>query len=96
MDEGFALLRRDSADLHLWAAEGDGDVFIPGRCRIEADPVGELFEEMGEAGVLHPASGQGPRETERGTPEFDVIDLEGNRITFFQELPETGRAPGTG
>jgi hypothetical protein len=41
-----------------------------------------LFTEMQEAGVLHPASGNGVHETDYGTREFNVLDRDGNLIGF--------------
>lgn len=100
-DDGFALQRRDDAELHLWGASdvswrGRDDLaarpvvsgaesFIAGTasCRVHCDDVDALYAEMAAAGVLHGVSGSGPQETDYGTREFHVLDLDGNLLTFF-------------
>ena len=59
--------------------------FIAGTasCRIATDGVDELYEELGAEGVLHPVSRDAVQETDFGTREFAVLDLDGNLISFF-------------
>jgi catechol 2,3-dioxygenase-like lactoylglutathione lyase family enzyme len=100
-DGGFAVVRRDGAELHLWQAsddswreraDGDSPVrsgaesFIAGTasCRIAADDVDGLYEELAPSGVLHPVSAEGVTDTDFGTREFATLDLDGNLITFFR------------
>ena len=47
--------------------------------------VDELYEELRQSGVLHPASSGGVSETDFGTREFATLDLDGNLVTFFRE-----------
>ncbi len=60
--------------------------FIAGTasCRIEVDGVDELYEELREAGVLHPVSRGGVDETDFGTREFATTDGDGNLLTFYR------------
>lgn len=103
-DDGFALLRRDDAEIHLWAASdaswrGRDDLagrpvvsgaesFIAGTasCRVHCDDVDGLYAEMAAAGVLHGVSGSGPQDTDYGTREFHVLDLDGNVLTFVRPV----------
>jgi molybdenum cofactor cytidylyltransferase/nicotine blue oxidoreductase len=99
--DGFAVLQRDDARIHLWQA-GDmswtdrtdllarpvtsgAETFLAGTasCRIEAEDVDGLYEELAKAGVLHPVSRQGVRDTDFGTREFATLDTDGNLIEFF-------------
>ena len=60
--------------------------FIAGTasCRIVTEGVDELYEELDVAGVLHPVSRDGVRDTDFGTREFATLDLDGNLVTFFR------------
>ena len=51
-------------------------------CRIEVTDVDALYAEMRTAGVLHPVSRGGVDDTDFGTREFSVLDLDGNLIGF--------------
>ena len=51
-------------------------------CRIEVIDVDALYDEMRAAGVLHPVSRGGVDDTDFGTREFSVLDLDGNLIGF--------------
>ena len=102
MGDGFAIVHRDGAELHLWAASDDSwrarpdlarepicsgaESFIAGTasCQIETDEVDGLYREMSASSVLHPGDRGGAVDTQWGTREFAVLDLEGNLITFFQ------------
>jgi catechol 2,3-dioxygenase-like lactoylglutathione lyase family enzyme len=100
-DGGFAVLRRDGAEVHLWEAADESwrertaddepvrsgaESFIAGTasCRIDADGVDELYDELRARGVLHPASRGGVQDTDFGTREFAVLDLDGNLLSFFK------------
>ena len=101
-EEGFAVLERDGAVLHLWQASDESwrdrdslerpvqtgaESFIAGTasCRIKVDGVGELYEEMRQANVLHGAAAD-LTTTDVGTLEFHTLDLDGNLITFYEEV----------
>lgn len=101
-DTGFALLRRDDAEIHLWGASDSSwqgrpdlvakpvvsgaETFLSGTasCRVRCDDVDALYAEMAAARVLHGVSGSGPQDTDYGTREFHVLDLDGNLLTFFR------------
>jgi catechol 2,3-dioxygenase-like lactoylglutathione lyase family enzyme len=78
-----------------WRTRAGGDVtdrpvrsgaesFIAGTasCRIEVTDVDALYDEMRAAGVLHPVARGGVDDTDFGTREFGVLDLDGNLIGF--------------
>jgi catechol 2,3-dioxygenase-like lactoylglutathione lyase family enzyme len=68
-EDGFAILRRDDAEIHLWAACDDSwrlrssseplvsgaESFIAGTasCRIEVEGVDHLYQDFQPLGVLH-------------------------------------------
>jgi catechol 2,3-dioxygenase-like lactoylglutathione lyase family enzyme len=60
--------------------------FIAGTasCRIAADDVDGLYEELSRNDVLHPVSRDGVTNTDFGTREFATLDLDGNLLTFFR------------
>ena len=62
--------------------------FIAGTasCRILADDVDRLYEELRRSDVLHAVSRDGVSETDFGTREFAVLDLDGNLLTFFRAV----------
>ncbi|HEX4628295.1 MAG TPA: VOC family protein [Gemmatimonadales bacterium] len=99
-EDGFAIVRRDAVEVHLWAARDErwrsanrsspvvsgAESFIAGTasCRIGVTGVDELHRGLAPRGVLHPNGPLGDRPW--GTREFAVLDLEGNLLTFFERL----------
>ena len=100
-DGGFAVLKRDGAELHLWEASDESwnerspdeqpvrsgaESFIAGTasCRIATEGVDELYGELSARDVLHPVSRNGVQDTDFGTREFAVLDLDGNLLSFFK------------
>jgi catechol 2,3-dioxygenase-like lactoylglutathione lyase family enzyme len=99
-EDGFAILRRDDAEIHLWAASDDSwrqrsgsepvisgaETFIAGTasCRIEVNGVDELHQEIYSRGVL----GDQNRIIDQpfGAREFNVFDPDNNLITFFERV----------
>ncbi len=97
-ENGFAILRQGLVDIHLWAANDESwrkreaaapiisgaESFIAGTasCRIGVEGVDELYKKLEPRGVMHPNGHID--DTEWGTREFGVLDLEGNLITFFE------------
>jgi uncharacterized glyoxalase superfamily protein PhnB len=102
--DGFAVLVRDDAVLHLWGATDESwgsrqdlarqpicsgaESFLAGTasCRIEVADVDALFDELQDAGVLHPTVRRGVAATDFGTREFATLDLDGNLLTFFRPV----------
>ena len=87
-DDGFAVLVRDNVRIHLWAAN---DPNTPGAephlagsasCRISVSGIEELYEQMRNAGVLHPNGSL--REQPWGERDFTVFDLDRNCISFAE------------
>ncbi len=66
--------------------QSGAESFIAGTasCRIAADDVDGLYEELGRKDVLHPVSRDGVADTDFGTREFATLDLDGNLLTFFR------------
>lgn len=81
-DDGWRS-RADFADDPVRSGAED---FIAGTssCRITVDDVDALYDEMRQAGVLHYRDPGAPTDTDYGTREFSVTDLDGNLITFFR------------
>ncbi|SDC63337.1 Catechol 2,3-dioxygenase [Nocardioides lianchengensis] len=79
------------ADLAARPVVSGAESFLAGTasCRIQLDGVegvegvDALYDEMAAADVLHGVSGRGPLDTDYGTREFHVLDLDGNLLTFF-------------
>jgi catechol 2,3-dioxygenase-like lactoylglutathione lyase family enzyme len=57
-------------------------------CRIEVDDVDGLYDELAAADVLHSVSRGGPEDTDFGSREFHVLDLDGNLLTFVRWRPQ--------
>ena len=84
------------ADLDDWRTRDDlvatpvrngAESFLAGTasCRIEVDSAAALealYAELAATGALHPTDTGEPVETEYGTAEFHVLDLDGNLISF--------------
>jgi uncharacterized glyoxalase superfamily protein PhnB len=104
VDDGFAVVERDDARIHLWLAGDESwadradlpsrpvtsgaESFLAGTasCRIETEDVDAVYDEFAQAGVLHPVSRDGVRETDFGTREFATLDADGNLVEFFHWL----------
>lgn len=96
-DAGFAIVRRDAVELHLWEASdrrweernalppimSGAESFIAGTasCRVMVQDVDALHAELQPHGVLHPNAQLG--EQPWGSREFGVCDPDNNLITFF-------------
>jgi catechol 2,3-dioxygenase-like lactoylglutathione lyase family enzyme len=97
-DDGFAILVRDTVEIHLWLANDNSwrkrqgnepivsgaESFIAGTasCRIKVDDIDSLYKVIQPLGVIH---GNSPITTQPwGDRDFGVLDPDGNLITFFQ------------
>jgi catechol 2,3-dioxygenase-like lactoylglutathione lyase family enzyme len=99
-DTGFAIVRRDAVEIHLWEAGDEGwqgragtslvvsgaESFIAGTasCRVQVVGVNKLHAELQPRGVLQPNAQLA--EQPWGTREFGVLDADGNLITFFERI----------
>lgn len=95
---GFAILRRDAVEIHLWAANDErwktrrlespvisgAESFIAGTasCRVGVEGVHELYEAARELGIVHPNGHL--EQMPWGTREFGAVDPDNNLITFFE------------
>jgi catechol 2,3-dioxygenase-like lactoylglutathione lyase family enzyme len=77
----WGIVERDAIQIHFWHCN---DRRFPENtsCRVQVQQIDTLHAELQPQGVTHP---NGPlRNTEWGTREFDILDLHGNLITFFE------------
>ena len=97
-EDGFAIFRRDEAEIHLWAASDESwrkraggspvvsgtESFIAGTasCRVEVEGIDELYRELRSLGILEPDAL--PREQWWGSREFHLKDPDGNLVTWFE------------
>lgn len=97
-DTGFAIVRRDGVELHLWEASDQrwkergalppivsgAESFIAGTasCRVMVEELDGLHAELEPRGILHPNAQL--QDQPWGTREFGVCDLDNNLITFFE------------
>lgn len=100
-EHSFAILRRDTVEIHLWLANDDSwrtrarealvvsgaESFIAGTasCRVRVDGVDELYDSLRPLGIVH--NNASLTDQPWGDRDFGVVDPDGNLITFF----ETGR-----
>jgi DNA-binding transcriptional MerR regulator len=75
----YAICERDGVQVHFWLTE-DEDIPKATSCRIDVVGIGRLYEEMRDAGVVHPNGSL--TEQPWGFREFAVLDGDGNLIKF--------------
>ncbi|BCM93968.1 bleomycin resistance protein [Abditibacteriota bacterium] len=101
-EAGFAILRRDAIEIHLWqAADQNWRTSVvantsPVRSGAESFLAGTASCRIGVEGVdelcatIEPHGLMHPnaplKNTDYGTCEFAVLDGDGNLITFFERL----------
>ena len=84
---GYAGLRRDGVELHLqWQDEAEfaKRTVGPARLRFLVADLDALFDEYAAAGVFHDRTRL--RETAWGTREFNILDPDGNGLTFYRDM----------
>jgi len=77
----YAICARDGVQIHFWLTD-DEDIPKATSCRVDVVGIDRLYEEMREAGVVHPNGSL--TEQPWGLREFAVLDGDGNLITFGQ------------
>ncbi len=98
--DGFAILRRDAVEIHLWEVNDQtwrsraatspvvsgAETFLAGTasCRVAVEAVDELHASLEATGILHPHASLATQPW--GTREFGVLDPDRNLITFFERL----------
>lgn len=91
-DGGFAILHRDSIELHLWESNNPNvrgaEPFIAGTasCRVRVQGLRALYEEYGKQNVIHPNG----RLTAQpwGDSDFSVLDPDNILISFYEPTAE--------
>ncbi len=77
----WGIVQRDAIQIHFWHCN-DRRMAEHTSCRVQVENINALFDELEPHGILHP---NGPlRDTAWGSREFDVLDLHGNLMTFFE------------
>ena len=76
--------RSREVDQHPVSSGAESFIAGTASARIQTDDVDSLYAELSAAKVLHPTDRGAVVETEWGTREFAVLDLEGNLLTFFE------------
>lgn len=97
---GFAIVRRDAGELHLWEAgderwktrggespvKSGAESFLAGTasCRVAVTGIEELYSELLPLGIVH---GNAALTTQPwGCRDFAVTDVDGNLVTFFEDF----------
>lgn len=99
IEKGFAIISYHEVEIHLWLANDEGwrnrsdrgcpivsgaESFISGTasCRLRVEGIDELYNILKPNSVFHPNTTLGDRPW--GAREFDVLDIDGNLITYFE------------
>jgi uncharacterized glyoxalase superfamily protein PhnB len=82
----YACLCRDEVALHLLAAHQTGRLPGNGAMCVFVDDVDGIHAELATRGanVVKP-----PQDYDYGMRDFDVVDLDGNQLTFGMESRKT-------
>jgi catechol 2,3-dioxygenase-like lactoylglutathione lyase family enzyme len=100
-ERGYGVISYHEVEIHLWLADDEewrnrsegecpvisgAESFISGTasCRLEVEVIDELYHLLKPKNVFHPNTTLGDRPW--GFREFDVLDLDGNLITFFERI----------
>jgi catechol 2,3-dioxygenase-like lactoylglutathione lyase family enzyme len=78
----YALLRRDSAELHLWLC-ADRHIAENTACYLRVDDLAALHRELAAAGLDRVTA---PHPKPWGMREFEVWDPSGNLLRFGEGL----------
>jgi len=100
-DDGYAILIRDSIEIHLWAACDEkwmgetrdnpvvsgAETFLAGTasCRVFVTGIDGFYEDCKRVNVVHPNGALTNKPY--GLREFAILDCDGNQITCFQPTP---------
>ena len=80
----YAIVQRDTIEIPFWAC-GDKRIAENTACRVGVTAIEALYDEYQSHGIIHPNAPL--HDTEWSTPEFAILDLHGNLITFFERKP---------
>jgi len=81
--DNWGIVERDAIQIHFWHTT-DSEFPKNTSCRVRIENIEELHKELEPEKVIHRNGAL--RITDWGTREFDIVDLYGNLITFFEEL----------
>lgn len=82
-DKNYAVIGRDKIEIHFWKCNNK---IHPEHtsCYIRVKDVDQLYEEMKQAGVVHP---NGPIANKPwNIREFAILDEDGNMIKFGENI----------
>ena len=88
VEGGFAVVRRDGVEIHLWEANSPGtpgaEPHLAGSasCRVLVTGLRELYAELQAAGVVHPNGALASQWW--GVDDFATLDQDGNLIGFYE------------
>ena len=86
VDPGFAVMRRDRVEIHLWEANNPScpgaEPFLAGSasCRVRVTGLPQLYAEFQAQGVVRPNGALATRPW--GVDDFSILDIDGNAIGF--------------
>ena len=79
----YGICARDGVQIHFWLTD-DVDIPKATSCRVDVVGINRLYDEMSQAGVVHP---NGPlTEQPWGFREFAILDGDGNLIKFGERI----------
>jgi uncharacterized glyoxalase superfamily protein PhnB len=78
---GYGGVRRDAIEVHFWRTD-DSSLSKHSSCRIEVTEIRALYSAYRERGLVSPTGDIAA--TPWGTTEFNVVDPDGNCLTFVE------------
>ncbi|MEM7732032.1 MAG: VOC family protein [Pseudomonadota bacterium] len=79
---GFGIYRRDRAQVFLTAWDGPEASYDGWRAYFHTDDLNALISRLDDAGQAY----HGPEDTVYGMREVSVVDPDGNRVCFGEDL----------
>lgn len=79
----YGIVGRGKVFLHFWAC-GDKHIAEATSCRVQVSGIQGLYEHCSQEEIVHPNALLS--EKPWGTLEFAVLDIDGNLITFYEQI----------
>jgi hypothetical protein len=79
----YGIVEQDSVQIHFWLCTDPAVPKATG-CRINVSGVDELFATYSKLGVIHPNDPLTLKPW--GLREFSILDVDGNLVTFSEQL----------
>lgn len=79
----YLIMKLDAVEIHFWYCR-DTRIAENTACRIRVSNINALYEQCSSRGIVHP-NGK-IADVPWGNREFDISDLHGNLITFYEEI----------